>query len=58
MDARAKIFAGQARHDGIADRGALDQRGLDLGGIDVGTAAQDEVGAPVRQEQKTILEPC
>ena len=55
MDTRAIILARQAQHHRVADRGMLDQRGLDFRRINVGAAAQDHVGSPIRQEQIAIL---
>src|SRR3546814_2810780 len=55
MDARAVILARQAQHHRVANRGMFDERGLDFGRIDVGAAAQDQVGPPIGQEQIAVV---
>src|SRR3546814_13967251 len=55
MASRAVILARQAQHHRVANRGMFDERGLDFGRIDVGAAAQDQVGPPIGQEQIAVV---
>ena len=59
VDALAEVVVGQADHRARAHVGVLLQRGLDLGGVDVGAAAQDHVGEPVAEvEEAVVVEPA
>src|SRR5271166_337936 len=48
-------LVGQPDDGGVEDVGVLDQRRLHLGRVDVHPAAQDEVGAAVRDEEVAVL---
>ena len=59
MDALAEFRIGQADHDAGAHVGMRGDRGLDLGRIDVGAAAQDHVGEPVAEIEIAVgIEPA
>ena len=57
VDGLAEFVVRDADHSGIGDVGVFGEGGLDLGRVDVGPAADDEVDAAVREEQVCPLYP-
>src|SRR5690606_3240281 len=51
----APLLVGRADDGDVGDRGVFEQGGLDLGGVDVDAAGDDQVGAPVAEEQEAVL---
>ena len=59
VDPLAHVLVGQADHRARAHVGVLLQGGLDLGGVDVGAAAQDHVGESIAEvEEPVLVEPA
>ena len=54
-DTLAPLVVGDPDGAGISHRGVLEQHGVDLGGVDVHAAGDDEVGRTIGEEEEAVL---